>query len=383
MNENNLMGRIFELSNERQITGRRKIRVVLHEIFPTRDLYQENGISWDENYTQQNLESVENMSLCVEFLTEERRLPYGHGLTEIKDNMPLLEDATVVGHCNKAYIDDIEIDGVRKRVLIAEGYIDEMRYPKFVAWLKEKLETGTVKGSVEIVGRPENENRIIYDGGWKEKGRVPQIYDYSGYAILGIKPADDTAVIMELNNKANKNKEEPVMDEKQIGQFVEQLKTSVTQTITELNNKNEEYEGQIAALQAQLSAKDAEIAELNEKLSTAEANAAAKDQTIADQTTELNELKDANAALAKEKKLAELNAALNEFSAEEQALAQSEIDAFKADPDAVEINSITSKICVEMVRKDKENRANQRKNDSPDIFGSVAAVEDKGDVDIF
>lgn len=173
------------------------------------------------------------------------------------------------------------------------------------------------------------------------------------------------------------------MDEKQIGQFVEQLKTSVTQTITELNNKNEEYEGQIAALQAQLSAKDAEIAELNEKLSTAEANAAAKDQTIADQTTELNELKDANAALAKEKKLAELNAALNEFSAEEQALAQSEIDAFKADPDAVEINSITSKICVEMVRKDKENRANQRKNDSPDIFGSVAAVEDKGDVDIF
>jgi len=383
MNENNLMGRIFELSNERQITGRRKIRVVLHEIFPTRDLYQENGISWDENYTQQNLESVENMSLCVEFLTEERRLPYGHGLTEIKDNMPLLEDATVVGHCNKAYIDDIEIDGVRKRVLIAEGYIDEMRYPKFVAWLKEKLETGTVKGSVEIVGRPENENRIIYDGGWKEKGRVPQIYDYSGYAILGIKPADDTAVIMELNNKANKNKEEPVMDEKQIGQFVEQLKTSVTQTITELNNKNEEYEGQIAALQAQLSAKDAEIAELNEKLSTAEANAAAKDQTIADQTTELNELKDANAALAKEKKLAELNAALNEFSAEEQALAQSEIDAFKADPDAVEINSITSKICVEMVRKDKENRANQRKNDSPDIFGSVAAVEDNGDVDIF
>ena len=383
MNENNLMGRIFELSNERQITGRRKIRVVLHEIFPTRDLYQENGISWDENYTQQNLESVENMSLCVEFLTEERRLPYGHGLTEIKDNMPLLEDATVVGHCNKAYIDDIEIDGVRKRVLIAEGYIDEMRYPKFVAWLKEKLETGTVKGSVEIVGRSENENRIIYDGGWKEKGRVPQIYDYSGYAILGIKPADDTAVIMELNNKANKNKEEPVMDEKQIGQFVEQLKTSVTQTITELNNKNEEYEGQIAALQAQLSAKDSEIAELNEKLSTAEANAAAKDQTIADQTTELNELKDANAALAKEKKLAELNAALNEFSAEEQALAQSEIDAFKADPDAVEINSITSKICVEMVRKDKENRANQRKNDSPDIFGSVAAVEDKGDVDIF
>ena len=267
-------------------------------------------------------------------------------------------------------------------MLVAEGYIDEMRYPKFVAWLKERLETGTVKGSVEIVGRPENENRIIYDGGWKEKGRVPQIYDYSGYAILGIKPADDTAVIMELNNKVN-NKEEPVMDEKQIGQFVEQLKTSVTQTITELNNKNEEYEGQIATLQAQLSAKDTEIAELNEKLESAQADAAAKDQTIADQTTELNELKETNAALAKEKKLAELNAALTEFSPEEQALAQAEIDAFKADPDTVEINSITSKICVEMVRKDKENRANRQTNNSPDIFGGVTTVDDKGEVDIY
>ena len=375
-------GRIFELSNERQITGRRKIRVILHEIFASRDQWQENGLSWDETYVEQNLESVENMSLCVEFLTEERRLPYGHGLTEIKDNMPLLEDATVVGHCTKAYIDDVEIDGVSKRVLVAEGYIDEMRYPKFVSWLKERLETGTVKGSVEIVGRPENENRIIYDGGWKEKGRVPQIYDYSGYAILGIKPADDTAVIMELNNKVN-NKEEPVMDEKQIGQFVEQLKTSVTQTITELNNKNEEYEGQITALQAQLSAKDTEITELNEKLESARADVAAKDQTIADQTTELNELKETNAALAKEKKLAELNAALTEFSPEEQALAQAEIDAFKADPDTVEINSITSKICVEMVRKDKENRANRQTNNSPDIFGGVTTVDDKGEVDIY
>lgn len=41
-------GRIFELSNERQITGRRKIKVVLHEIFSNHDEWQENGISWDE-----------------------------------------------------------------------------------------------------------------------------------------------------------------------------------------------------------------------------------------------------------------------------------------------------------------------------------------------
>ena len=377
-----IMGRIFELSNDRQIAGRRKIKLILHEIYPSRDIWQTNGISWDETYTAQNLESVSNMSLCVEFLSEERRLPYGHGLTEIRDNMPYLEDATVVGHCEKGYIADVEIDGETKKVLVAEGYIDEMRYPKFVAWLQEKMETDGVKGSVEIVGRPENENRIIYDGGWKEKGRVPQIYDYSGYAILGIRPADDTAIVMELNNKLEENKEDTIMDEKIMGQFVELVKTSVNQTITELNNKSEEYEGKISELNGQLAAKDAEIAELNEKLSAAQADVAAKDQTIEAQNTELNSLKDTNAALEKEKKLAELNSALSEFSAEEQALAQAEIDAFKADPNSVELNSITSKICVEMVRKNKEAHTNEQ-NSAPDIFGGVSSPEDKGEVDIF
>lgn len=383
MGKDTFMGRIFELSNERQISGRRKIKIILHEIFPSHDRWQENGISWDEEYTAQNIESVTNMSICVEFLSEERRLPYGHGLTDIKDNMPYMEDATVVGHCEKGYIADVEIDGETKRVLVGEGYIDEMRYPKFVAWLADKLANGSVKGSVEIVGRPENENRIIYDGGWKEKGRVPQLYDYSGYAILGIRPADDSAIVVELNNKLEHNKEETPMDEKVMGQFVELVKTSVTQTITELNNKSEQYDGQISELNSQLAAKDKEIAELNEKLTAAQADVAAKDQTIEAQTTELNALKDTNATLEKEKKIAELNSALSEFSAEEQALAQTEIDAFKADPTTVEINSITSKICVEMVRKNKEIHNAELNNAAPDIFGGVSTPEDKGDVDIF
>lgn len=375
-------GRIFELSNERQITGRRKIKVVLHEIFSNHDEWQENGISWDETYTQQTIDSVSNMSLCVEFISEDRTLPYGHGLTEIAD-MPYMEDATVVGHFERGYIDDIEIDGVTKRVLVADGYVDEMRYPKFVAWLKDRLEHGTVKGSVEIVGRPENENRIIYDGGYKEKGRIPQIYDYSGYAILGIRPADDTAIVMELNNKSQEHKEETGMDEKMMSQAVELIKSSVTQTINELNNKSGEYEKKIAELNNAVAAKDAEIAELNEKLNTANASVAEKDQAIESQTNELNSLKEANAALEKEKKIAELNSALAEFSQEEQDLAKAEIEAFKADPMSVEINSITSKICVEMVRKNKETRTVELNNSAPDIFGSVNSPEDDGDVDIF
>lgn len=380
-----LLGRIYELSSERHITGRRKIKLILHEIFPSPSTWQTNGISWDENYTRQNLGSVTNMSICVEFLDDERSLPYGHGLTDIRDNMPFMEDATVVGHCEKAYIDDIEVEGVKKRVLVAEGYIDEMRYPRFVAWLSEKMADGSVKGSVEIVGHSENENRIIYDGGWKETGRVPQIYDYSGYAILGIKPADDSAIIVELNNKNEKNKEDKQMDDKLMSQFVDLVKSSVTQTITELNNKSGEYEGQISELNGQLTAKDAKIAELNAALEAANATIAEKEQAITAQTTELNSLKDANAALEKDKKLAELNFVLAGFTAEEQALAQAEIDAFKADPTSVELNSITNKICVELVRKSKETHTNEQNSagSAPDIFGGVADPQSDGDADIY
>jgi len=376
--------RIYEMSNSHSISGRRKVKLILHEIFPDDQTWQTNGISWNEGYTQNNLGSVANMSICVEFISEERRLPYGHGMTGIRDNIPYMEDATVVGHCERAYIEDVEIDGEIKRALVAEGYIDEMRYPKFVAWLSERLSEGSVKGSVEIVGRPENENRIIYDGGWKETGRVPQIYDYSGYAILGIRPADDTAIVVELNNSKSKNsKEESFMDEKVLNQFVTEMKSAVTQVITELNGSNDEHEKEIAGLTAALAEKDTEIAELNEKVSVAEAEATEKDRTIEEQTAEINSLKETNEGLEKDKKVAELNTALAEYSQEEQELAKAEIDAFKADPASVEINSITSKICVEMVRLNREARTNEQNSTAPDIFGGIIEPENKEDVDIY
>ena len=124
-----------EISSESKIAGRRPFKAVLHEIFPDETQWQDNGISWKEEFVQLNMHSVVGMSVVVEFLTEDRDVPYGHGMTDIRedDNLPLFEDATVVGHFEKAYIDDIEISGTTKRVLIAEGILDEMRYPKFVA----------------------------------------------------------------------------------------------------------------------------------------------------------------------------------------------------------------------------------------------------------
>ena len=97
----------YEISSESKIAGRRPIKVILHEIFPDDSTWQENGISWIEKYVQANLHSVVGMSITVEFLTDDRDIPYGHGMTEIRvqDNLPLFEDATMVGHFDRAYID--------------------------------------------------------------------------------------------------------------------------------------------------------------------------------------------------------------------------------------------------------------------------------------
>lgn len=371
-------GRVYEISSERHITGRRKIKLILHEIFPTHDVWQTNGISWDEQYTMDNLSSVANMSICAEFLNDERSIPYGHGLTDIQNNMPLMEDATVVGHCERGYIDEVEIDGELKKVLVAEGYIDEIRYPKFVAWLFEKLKDGDVNGSVEIIGHQENENRIIYDGGWKEKGRIPQVYDYGGYAILGIKPADDSAIVMELNNK-KENKEETHMDEK----IKNELTEIVSNALAELNSKWDEYYAQVAAKEAEITSLQADIQEKEAEITRLRADYEAKEAELAAQEAGIVEANAKIAELEKEKKVAELNAALADFTFEEQAIAQDDIAAFKENPDTVEINSITSKICVEMVRQRKEAAKAEANNQAPDIFGSVTEPKDNGEVDIF
>ena len=129
---------IYEISSENKIAGRRPIKVVLHEIFPDNTRWQENGISWKEEYVQANLHSVVGMSIVAEFLTEDRDVPYNHGMTDVReeDKLPLFEDATMVGHFDKAYVDDVEIGRGTKRCLVAEGTLDEMRYPKFVGSAK-------------------------------------------------------------------------------------------------------------------------------------------------------------------------------------------------------------------------------------------------------
>lgn len=391
---------IYEISSENKIAGRRPIKVVLHEIFPDNTRWQENGISWKEEYVQANLHSVAGMSIVAEFLTEDRDVPYNHGMTDVReeDKLPLFEDATMVGHFEKAYVDNVEIEGVTKRCLVAEGTLDEMRYPKFVAWLRENMAESVVKGSVEIVGKPEHDGYIIYSDGWKEKGRIPQYYDYSGYAILGVKPADEAAIVMELNNK-KLDKEDETMDEK----TKNELMAAVSGAVSEVNSKWEEYWAKVDALQAEISQlradiaqKEADIAQLQadyEKESAVkeaaeagltEANAAkeAAEASLVEANAKITEMQNATA-------VAELNAALAPYTEEQCAVAKEDIDAFNANPGSVEINSIVGKICIAMVQAARESQITETNAASQiDVFGMTDDVgkkesTDPADVDVF
>lgn len=371
---------IFEMSSEATVSGRRPIKAVLHEIFSDSSHYQKNGISWNEEYTKNNMATVAGMSITAEFLSEERKTPYGHGLTDMKDNMPLLEDATVVGHFDRAYIDTIEINGETKTVLVGEGTLDEMRYPKFVGWVKDHLQLSSVEGSVEIVGKLKNDNHIVYDGGWKEEGRVPQEYDYSGYAILSIEPADDSAIVLELNAKQQKKEEEP-MDENLKNEMV----GLINNAITEQNNKWDEYyanlsakEAEITQLTADIAAKEAEIAQLRADFEKEEAARMQAEAGLSEANSKIEAMK-ADAAKA------ELNSALEGYTDEQKAVAQEEIDKFMETPGGeVEINSIIGKICTDIVRKARETKPEPES--AIDIFAIVennAKEDDDEDVEVF
>lgn len=370
----NCFSPIYEMASESAVNGRRHIKLILHEIHEDASHFQLNGLSWNEEYTRANMSTIAGMSIVAEFVNDDRSMPYGHGFTSIENNIPLFEDATVVGHFEKAYIDDVDLGDGKRRVLIAEGTLDEMRYPKFIQWIQEQRESGAVKGSVEIVGKKENNGQIVYEDGWKQEGRVPMVYDYSGYAILNIPPADEAAVVMELNNGREKRpKEDEKMDEKAVAA----LKEAVVQAVNETNAKNAEYEGTITELnnkieqmQEELNGKDATITELNSQLESAQTSLSEKDSKISEINAELEKANN-------EKAISELNNALEAYTDDQKAVAKDDIEAFKANPGTVEINTIVGKICTEIVKKQLADHGSD--HIEIDVFGVVEMNEGKSE----
>jgi len=396
---------IFSESKKKGQNGRRKFKLVLYKIQPDSCIdvenevgteYNLNGITWIREYCEQALGSIEGMFLRCEFLDEDRTEICGHGMTEIEDGVPIFENATTIGRFTKGYIQEIEDEnGETILACIGEGEIDSSCYKNFCDKLDEDIAQGIYpQGSVEIM-RAEDEDRIVYKYGYKDLGRIPMKFIHSGYALIGIKPSDSAAKLLELNSQ---NKEETTMTEAEIKALVEQTVSAYTNAEVEINQCKEDCDKKVADANA---ATDAAIVEKNELQATVDELHAAIEKWESDYK-ELNqkysELWAAKEALdkalgeAKAKELiGEMNAAIAKFSDTEKEYAKAEIEAFTADPENVEINSVVSKIyegigkTAKAETEKKVAEQNAAKTQVEDIFAAVEvnapAVEE--DVDIF
>jgi hypothetical protein len=391
----------FELSKKVSKNGRRHFKAILCEIYPdscvdevngVANEYNTNGISWIREYCENALPTIKGMSLRCEFLDSERTILNGHGETEIKDGLPLFENAELIGYFENGYITDIETDEGVKTVCIGEGTIDGLCYHSFCEKLEQEIENGNApQGSVEILKTGDNPT-IIYKYGYKDFGRIPMVFEFSGYALLGVEPADQTAKILELNN--NVNEEENAMGENEIKAIVTQVVSEMNSAADEINKIREECEKRVEETQAIANEFQSEVNQLNETIADLESKISALNEANAALTSEkeslsseVNQLKGSLEEAQKKEKIGELNAAINEFTDEQKAYAQAEIDAFNENPLTSEINSVVNKIHAEIGKKYMEEAKKASENDEVEVEDIFSEINEKKvseeDVDIF
>ena len=192
---------------ESELAGRAKIKMSALEIVPDNSRYNDNGITWLKEYIESNIESAIGMPYVVSWLDEENQIPSDHGTMSFDDEGNVIFDGETVGSVQDAYIENVEIDGEIKTLLMTEGYIYKQRYSKFLEWLKAEIDNGKVYGSIEINGKGSSKTIGYLDGdvnddGTKKIGRIPTEFDFSGLAILYLTtPADKNSIVFEVNQK--------------------------------------------------------------------------------------------------------------------------------------------------------------------------------------
>lgn len=366
--------RILELSSKDDKDGKRQVKVILHEIYKDKSQHNKNGITWLEKYCKNNIDSVKGISITCEFVNDERTEILGHGETGIEDGVPVLENATMIGVLERGYIDDINVDGKTKRALVGEGYIDAMRYKNFVDVLEEKIKANeTIFGSVEIIGLKENGNRIKYLNGYQEIGRIPTEYRYSGFAVLGVMPSDETARVIEINDR----KENDTMDD--FRKLIEEIKDKIDET--------KKYKSELEESQKNLDDMGKSKKELLEQIKTLQDE---KEKL----ENELKEVKENADALEKELKetksqnlLDKLDESLEKFTDEQKAPVKTEIEEFKKDPvnSEISLDDIIEKILAEIGKKvfelkEKEMKAEQNSYYKTDILGEVFEINETSSI---
>lgn len=391
----------FELSSSNSNNGRKKFKAVLYTIFPDScideknqvgTMYNKNGITWIKKYCEKALPSIKGMSLRCEFTDEERTEILGHGETGIIDGKPVFEDAVVIGTFTNGYIDEIETEDGIKTVCIGEGEIDSQCYHNFIVKLEEDISNGIYpNGSVEIMKTNENKE-IIYKYGYKELGRIPTEFIHSGYALLSITPADDSAKLIELNK--NKEEKEEMTDL--------EIKKIIKEAVDEMSACNDKIREIEAKCAKQLQEKNEELKKITDEKNQELVNSKKIQEALDNLKKEYEELDNKWIALDKERKtlekalgeakarerIASLDTAIADFTEDEKAYANKEIEEFKKDPNRYEVNSVVNKIWEGIGKNAKSvKKRNTLEINSyvDDIFGEVVEANSSNieDMNIF
>lgn len=413
---------ILEVSEKISKGGRVPITIALHKIHNAPKETNKNGIHWNHEYVSNAMESAKGIPICAEFVDpDEKDVPLGHGLTGSmvnKDGLeePVFLNSETVGVIENVAIQEFGEDNDKYEMLVGDGYLFNQRYPNFVQWIRDNYASNGVETSIEIVGLPENDNKIIYEESDPTKEfRTPTAYLYSGCAVLSVEAADSDAVVLEISQKQDQKKEEETMDFN-----MDEVKSVIVSTITELNEKDTAHSNEVQVLNDQ-------ITELNSQINNMNTEISEKDGTISELNATVEQLRKAisdleaerdtwwkekdilETELAKAKvaeKLAELDDAMGEFSEAEKEIAQDDITELQKKIEKCEkreelenvtseINSIKSKICMAIVEKQKaEEKAKISEQNShedqvtiDDIFGEMymetPVNEEQEDLNIF
>lgn len=408
-----MLNNILEISQRSNKNGRVPIKIALLKIHDDPNETNKNGIHWKKEYVLNAIDSVKGMPLCCEFASEDKSCPLGHGLTgEVIDSNgvhePVFENSDVVGTFEKAEIETIkDINGNEIEALCGYGYLYYQRYPKLVDWVRKGFATGEVSTSIEIMGLKENDNKIIYEDGYNEDMRSPMIYCFSGCAFLSIAPSDDDAVVLEISQRRITNKEEKKNMEFDKKEFEAVIKSA----LSEINSEKKSHDEEVSELNEKISELNSKVEEKDAKISELNASVEQLQETLkkmeSDRDTYWAEREILEREIAKAKvaeKLAELDSSLSEFNAKEKEIAKEDIEELKKNINACqkkeelnsvtsEINSIKSKICMEIVSRQKQAESEARISEQnseevkiEDIFSEVCSekyVDDDEDVNIF
>lgn len=383
------MSHILEISKKANRAGRVPIKIALLKIHDDAEETNLNGLHWDETYVTNAIESLKMMPICAEFCTEDKDVPVGHGLTGSETNEkgldePIFENSEAVGVIENGSIETVEINGEEIKALCGSGYLFNQRYPKFVKWVRANHALGNVDTSIEIVGLESNANKIVYlEDEPKEDFRTPCEFSFSGTAILSVTPSDSNAIVLEIAQKKEQEEKKIMFDEKT-------MRDVIVNAINETNSRNDELNATITELNSTVAERDNTIVELNatvEQVKKALADLEAERETY---WAEREALQKELGELKAKARLGELNSAIENFTDEERAYAEVEINSFNEDPMAGDVDAIVSKIYAGIGTAAKKAEAdakvaeqNSAKEDADlDIFSEVNSVEDTDDSDV-